>query len=153
MCLCAWECIFIYEQFWINNSNPALWSLTWKAFKIPRWFCLTLLVTKSLLWATWNTSWLKHCKFKKKSSPRTFFHCFCWAWGTAEERKRERETERERERNIQQLPPICAPIGHWTCNLGMSPGLGSNGVQPFSLWNGAPTNWAKLARTKSLWIS
>ena len=99
MCLCAWECIFIYEQFWINNSNPALWSLTWKAFKIPRWFCLTLLVTKSLLWATWNTSWLKHCKFKKKSSPRTFFHCFCWAWGTAEERKRERETEREREKH------------------------------------------------------
>ena len=37
-------------------------------------------------------------------------------------KERDRQTERERERNIDWLPPIHAPIGDLTHNLGMRPG-------------------------------
>ena len=30
------------------------------------------------------------------------------------------------ERNINQLPPVCAPTGDWTYNLGMCPDWESN---------------------------
>ena len=45
------------------------------------------------------------------------------------------------ERNINQLPPICARTWDGTHNLGMRPDQESN-LQPFGVWDHAPTNWA-----------
>ena len=44
-------------------------------------------------------------------------------------------------RNIDRLPPIHAPTGDQTCNLGMCPDQGSS-LQHFGAWDYAPTNTA-----------
>ena len=49
------------------------------------------------------------------------------------------ERKGEKERNIDRLPPVCAPTGHQTCNLGMGPDLGSN-LQHFGVWDNTLTN-------------
>ena len=49
--------------------------------------------------------------------------------------------ERERERNINQLPPYCAPTRDQTYSLGMCPDWNLN-LQPFGVWDDAPTIWA-----------
>ena len=43
--------------------------------------------------------------------------------------------------DIDQLPPICAPNGIGTCDLGICPDWESN-PQPFGVQDDAPTSWA-----------
>ena len=57
----------------------------------------------------------------------------------------EREEGREREtamweRNINRMPPIHAPTGYWTHNLGMCPDRKLI-LQSFGAWDDSPTNW------------
>ena len=58
------------------------------------------------------------------------------------DRGKARERERERHihvRNIDRLPPVHAPNGDGTCNLGMYPDQGLN-PQPFGVRNDTSTN-------------
>ena len=63
------------------------------------------------------------------------------------ERKGGREREREREKATwiwkrnHGWPVILAPTGDWTHNLGMYLDQEWN-LQPFGIWDDAPTNWA-----------
>ena len=50
--------------------------------------------------------------------------------------------------NINQLPPVHAPTGDQTCNLGMCFDQESS-PQHFCLQDGSPTNWATPARARS----
>ena len=51
-------------------------------------------------------------------------------------RERERNTD---VRNINQLPPVHAPTGNQTCNLGLCPDQRWN-PQPFGVQDHTPTN-------------
>ena len=65
--------------------------------------------------------------------------------------ERGREGERTRNinmRNIDRLPLVHAPTGDQTCNLGMCPDQELN-LQPSSLQDDAPTNWARPTR---MWV-
>ena len=56
-----------------------------------------------------------------------------------EGRQKEKERERDRQTDIDQLPPVCAPMGGQTHNLGMCPEWELN-PQPFRVWDNIPTN-------------
>ena len=52
---------------------------------------------------------------------------------------------------IDRLPPVSAPIGDQTCNLGMYPDWESN-LQPFGTQDNVPTNWATPAGAIVLFV-
>ena len=60
-------------------------------------------------------------------------------------------SERERERGKHQFSPACSPTRDLTCNLGMCPDQESN-LQPFGIWDNAPTNWATWPGQKLFFI-